>query len=68
MTEGLIVPAGHRKINPFFIIKNDALKFIDFTIKVFAARERREVRTPEKNMTRLIRAGMKENHHIFIRL
>jgi uncharacterized glyoxalase superfamily protein PhnB len=49
MNEGLVIPAGHQKINPFFIIKNDALKFIDFTIKVFDAKERRKVRTPDKD-------------------
>jgi len=49
MNEDLIIPAGHRKINPFFIIKNDAVKFIEFTTNVFKAMERREVRTPDKD-------------------
>jgi PhnB protein len=49
MNEELIIPAGHRKINPFFIIKNDALKFIEFAINVFDAKERIEVRTPDKD-------------------
>ncbi len=49
MNKDLIIPVGHCKINPFFIIKNDALQFIDFTINVFEARERREVRTPDKD-------------------
>jgi uncharacterized glyoxalase superfamily protein PhnB len=49
MNEEQLIPIGHQKINPFFIIKNDALKFIEFTINVFNAKERREVRTPDKD-------------------
>jgi uncharacterized glyoxalase superfamily protein PhnB len=49
MNEELFIPAGHCRINPFFIIKNGALKFIEFTINVFDAKERIEVRTPDKD-------------------
>lgn len=42
-------PNGHNSINPFVIIKNDALKFIQFAESVFGAKERIEVRTPDRD-------------------
>ena len=49
MKDELVIPIGHNLINPFFIIKNDASKFIAFTIQVFGVRERQEVRTHDKD-------------------
>ena len=49
MQKELRIPEGHQEINSFFIIKNDASKFIEFAQKVFEAKERKEVRTPDKD-------------------
>jgi uncharacterized glyoxalase superfamily protein PhnB len=49
MNDSLKIPQGHHAINSFFIIRDDAMKFIEFTQNVFDARERREVRTPDRD-------------------
>ena len=49
MSGTLSIPSGHQKINPFLIIKNNAELFIAFAINVFDAKERIEVRTPDKD-------------------
>jgi uncharacterized glyoxalase superfamily protein PhnB len=42
-------PEGHNTINTFIIVKNDATKFIKFTESVFEAKEKIEVRTPDRD-------------------
>jgi PhnB protein len=53
--EAIKRPVGHNSINPFVIIKGDAVKFIKFVESVFGAKERVEVRTPDRD-GRLIHA------------
>jgi len=52
------IPEGYNAVNPFVIIKGDAKKFIDFVEKVFDAKEKEDIRTPDKDGT-LIHAEVK---------
>ena len=47
--ESIKRPDGHNTINTFIIVKDDAAKFIKFTEVVFEAKERIEVRTPDRD-------------------
>lgn len=49
-TKELITP-HYNKVNPFVIIKGGAARFIDFTEKVFGAKENMQVRTPDRDGT-----------------
>ncbi len=45
------IPEGYNAVNTFIIIKDDAKKFIEFVEKVFGGKERKSVRTPDKDGT-----------------
>ena len=51
-------PIGYNTINTFVIIKDSALKFIDFTKSVFGAEERPNFRIPDRD-GKLIHAEVK---------
>jgi PhnB protein len=43
------VPSGYNNTNQFVIIKGGATNFIEFAIKTFGAKERKTVRTPDRD-------------------
>lgn len=45
------IPRGYGATNQFVIIKGGATRFIDFVSKVFGAKERKEVHTPDRDGT-----------------
>jgi uncharacterized glyoxalase superfamily protein PhnB len=43
------IPKGYTTTNQFVIVKGGATNFIDFVIKTFGAKERKAVRTPDRD-------------------
>ena len=43
------IPIGYNAVNLFVLIKGDAIKFIEFIEKVFGGKERKSLRTPDRD-------------------